>query len=53
MKLDKFALDVLAVLVAMAADDDDDAAAAIDDSTDGSECVPLNCCVEDVENATL
>lgn len=45
VKLDAFAVDAFVAV----ADD----AVAIDDSTDGNECVPLNCCAEDVENATL
>lgn len=46
VKLDAFALDAFAVVA-------DAAAVAMDDSTDGNECVPLNCCAEDVENAAL
>lgn len=42
VKFVTFTLDVVVV-----ADD------VIDDSTDGNECVPLNCCVDAVENAVL
>lgn len=43
-KFDALALDALGV----AADD-----APMDDNTDGNECVPLICCVDDAENAAL